>query len=193
MEVEVIVEIPQGSRNKYEVDHETGRIRLDRMLFTSTRYPLDYGFIPDTLAEDSDPLDAMIMLEEPTFPGCQVTVRPIGVFWMSDEHGPDAKILTVPAHDPRYAGLQDLDDVPRTSPGKSGTSSTSTRNSNQERAPTSAAGRAARVPWRSSTPLSAAPAPWHPRTPAAETYCRRMPVRRHRVPLAAAPFASSPS
>ena len=76
MEVEVIVEIPQGSRNKYEMDHETGRIRLDRMLFTSTRYPLDYGFIPDTLAEDSDPLDAMIMLEETTFPGCQITVRP---------------------------------------------------------------------------------------------------------------------
>ena len=112
MEVEVIVEIPQGSRNKYEMDHETGRIHLDRMLFTSTRYPLDYGFIPDTLAEDSDPLDAMIMLDEPTFPGCQVTARPIGVFWMSDEHGPDAKILTVPAHDPRYAGIQDLGDVP---------------------------------------------------------------------------------
>jgi len=112
VEVEVIVEIPQGSRNKYEMDHETGRIRLDRMLFTSTRYPLDYGFIPDTLAEDSDPLDAMIMLEEPTFPGCQITVRPIGVFWMSDEHGPDAKILTVPAHDPRFTGIQDLDDVP---------------------------------------------------------------------------------
>jgi len=70
VEVEVFVEIPQGSRNKYEVDHETGRIRLDRMLFTSTRYPLDYGFIPETLGEDGDPLDAMVMLEEPTFPGC---------------------------------------------------------------------------------------------------------------------------
>jgi len=112
VEVEVIVEIPQGSRNKYEMDHETGRIRLDRMLFTSTRYPHDYGFIPDTLAEDGDPLDAMIMLEEPTFPGCLVTVRPVGVFWMTDEHGPDAKILTVPAYDRRCAGLQDLDDVP---------------------------------------------------------------------------------
>jgi inorganic pyrophosphatase len=82
------------------------------MLFTSTRYPHDYGFIPDTLAEDGDPLDAMVMLDEPTFPGCLVAVRPVGVFWMTDEHGPDAKILTVPAHDPRYADLQDLDDVP---------------------------------------------------------------------------------
>jgi inorganic pyrophosphatase len=112
VEVEVIVEIPQGSRNKYEMDHETGRIRLDRMLFTSTRYPLDNGFIPETLGEDGDPLDAMVMLEEPTFPGCLVTARPIGVFWMHDEHGPDAKVLTVPAHDPRFAGLQDLGDVP---------------------------------------------------------------------------------
>jgi len=112
MEVEVIVEIPQGSRNKYEMDHATGRIRLDRMLFTSTRYPLDYGFIPDTLAEDGEPLDAMVMLEEPAFPGCLVTARPVGLFWMHDEHGPDAKVLAVPARDPRFAGLQDLDDVP---------------------------------------------------------------------------------
>jgi inorganic pyrophosphatase len=96
MEVDVIVEIPQGSRNKYEMDHVTGRIRLDRMLFTSTRYPLDYGFIPDTLAEDGDPLDAMVMLDEPTFPGCLVAARPVGVFWMLDEHGPDAKIPPSP-------------------------------------------------------------------------------------------------
>ncbi len=112
MDIEVVVEIPQGSRNKYEMDHATGRIRLDRMLFTSTRYPTDYGFIPETLAEDGDPLDAMIMLEEPTFPGCLVTARPVGVFWMNDEHGPDAKILTVPAHDPRFTTVQDLTDVP---------------------------------------------------------------------------------
>ena len=72
MEVEVVVEIPQGSRNKYKMDHATGRIRLDRMLFTSTRYPQDYGFIPDTLAEDGDPLDVMVILDEPTFPGCLV-------------------------------------------------------------------------------------------------------------------------
>jgi inorganic pyrophosphatase len=110
--IDVIVEIPQGSRNKYEMDHETGRIRLDRMLFTSTRYPLDYGFIPDTLAEDGDPLDALVILDEPAFPGCYVLVRPVAVFWMADEHGPDAKILTVPAHDPRAAAVQDLGDVP---------------------------------------------------------------------------------
>jgi len=112
MEVEVVIEIPQGSRNKYEMDHATGRFRLDRMLFTSTRYPLDYGFIPDTLAEDSDPLDAMVILDEPTFPGCVVQARPVGVFWMSDEHGPDAKILAVPARDPRHAATRDLVDVP---------------------------------------------------------------------------------
>ena len=112
MEVEVVIEIPQGSRNKYEMDHATGRIRLDRMLFTSTRYPLDYGFVPDTLAEDGDPLDALVILDEPTFPGCLVLARPVAVFWMSDEHGPDAKILTVPARDPRYAGMQDFADVP---------------------------------------------------------------------------------
>lgn len=113
MEVEVVVEIPRGSRNKYEMDHATGRIRLDRMLFTSTQYPLDYGFVPDTLAEDGDPLDALVILDEPTFPGCLVLARPVAVFWMADEHGPDAKILTVPARDPRYASVRDLGDVPR--------------------------------------------------------------------------------
>jgi inorganic pyrophosphatase len=112
VEVEVVVEIPQGSRNKYEMDHETGRIRLDRMLFTSTRYPADYGFVPDTLAEDGDPLDALVLLEEPTFPGCLVLARPVAVFWMNDEQGPDAKILTVPARDPRWTRVQDLADVP---------------------------------------------------------------------------------
>lgn len=112
MDVDVIVEIPQGSRNKYEMDHKTGRIRLDRMLFTSTVYPLDYGFIPGTLAEDGDPLDALVWLDEPTFPGCLVTVRPVAVFWMLDENGPDAKVLTVPARDPRRADIRDLGDVP---------------------------------------------------------------------------------
>ncbi|MGH3401921.1 MAG: inorganic diphosphatase [Streptosporangiaceae bacterium] len=112
MDIEVIVEIPQGSRNKYEMDHESGRIRLDRMLFTSTRYPADYGYVSGTLAEDGDPLDALVLLEEPAFPGCAVTVRPVGVFWMSDEHGPDAKILAVPASDPRYARVVELTDVP---------------------------------------------------------------------------------
>ncbi len=112
MDVEVVIEIPQGSRNKYEMDHKTGRIRLDRMLFTSTVYPLDYGFIEGTLAEDGDPLDALVWLDEPTFPGCLVTVRPVAVFWMLDEHGPDAKVLTVPVGDPRRVGIRDLGDVP---------------------------------------------------------------------------------
>ena len=112
MDVEVVVETPQGSRNKYEMDTKTGRIRLDRMLFTSTRYPLDYGFITGTLAEDGDPLDALVWLEEPTFPGCLVDARPVAVFWMHDEGGPDAKVLTVCSHDPRKAGIRDLGDVP---------------------------------------------------------------------------------
>ena len=112
VEVDIIVEVPQGSRNKYEYDPVIDAIRLDRMLFTSTRYPHDYGFIPGTLAEDGDPLDAMVILDEPTFPGCEIAVRPIAVFWMTDEKGPDAKILMVPARDPRYAGLQNLSDVP---------------------------------------------------------------------------------
>ena len=101
MEVDIVVEIPRGSRNKYEMDHETGAIWLDRMLFTATQYPADYGFVPETLAEDGDPLDVLVLLDEPTFPGCHIRVRPVGVFWMADEAGPDAKVLCVPAHDPR--------------------------------------------------------------------------------------------
>ena len=112
MDVEVTIEIPKGQRNKYEVDHETGRIRLDRMLFTSTRYPSDYGFIEDTLADDGDPLDALVLLEEPTFPGCLITCRVIGMFRMRDEKGLDDKVLCVPATDPRMAHLQDISDVP---------------------------------------------------------------------------------
>jgi inorganic pyrophosphatase len=110
--VEVIIEIPKGQRNKYEVDHATGRIRLDRMLFTSTRYPADYGFIEDTLADDGDPLDVLVLLEEPTFPGCLITCRVIGMFRMRDEKGADEKVLAVPAGDPRMAHLQDIGDVP---------------------------------------------------------------------------------
>jgi inorganic pyrophosphatase len=112
MDVEAIIEIPKGSRNKYELDHRSGRIRLDRMLFTSTRYPSDYGFIDDTLADDGDPLDVLVLLEEPTFPGCLITARVIGMFRMRDEKGADEKILAVPAADPRMAQLQDIEDVP---------------------------------------------------------------------------------
>jgi inorganic pyrophosphatase len=112
VEFEVIIEIPKGQRNKYEMDHKTGRIRLDRMLFTSTRYPADYGFIEDTLADDDDPLDALVLLEEPTFPGCQIRCRAIGMFRMRDEKGLDDKVLCVPATDPRMSHLQDISDVP---------------------------------------------------------------------------------
>jgi inorganic pyrophosphatase len=112
VDVDVIVEIPKGSRNKYEYDHALDRIRLDRMLFTATGYPSDYGFVPDTLAEDGDPIDALLLLDEPTFPGCLVQARVIAVFWMQDERGPDAKLLCVPATDPRHTHLQDLGDVP---------------------------------------------------------------------------------
>jgi inorganic pyrophosphatase len=112
VEVDVIVEIPKGSRNKYEYDQTKGRIRLDRMLFTSTGYPGDYGFVPGTLAEDGDPIDALLLLDEPTFPGCLVRARVIAVFWMHDDKGPDAKLLCVPATDPRHVHRQRLEDVP---------------------------------------------------------------------------------
>jgi inorganic pyrophosphatase len=111
VEFDVVIEIPKGTRNKYEVDHETGRIRLDRMLFTATMYPEDYGFIEDTLGEDGDPLDALVLLDEPTFPGCLILCRAIGMFRMSDEKGGDDKVLCVPAHDPRMHKYQELDDV----------------------------------------------------------------------------------
>jgi inorganic pyrophosphatase len=110
--LDVTIEIPAGGRNKYEADHTTGRIRLDRTLFTSLAYPTDYGFIEDTLGKDGDPLDALVLLELPTFPGVGVTVRPVGVFRMSDEHGPDEKIITVPHADPRWNHIQDIHDVP---------------------------------------------------------------------------------
>ena len=111
MRFDVTIEIPQGSRNKYEVDHETGRIRLDRMLFTSTRYPADYGYIEETLGEDGDPLDALVLLDEPTWPGCLVEARPIGMFRMRDEAGGDDKVICMPAGDPRKDGIVDLKDV----------------------------------------------------------------------------------
>lgn len=110
--IEVVIEIPKGSRNKYEIDHETGEVWLDRHLFTATSYPADYGFVPDTLAEDGDPLDVLVLLDASTLPGCHVRARPLAVFWMEDEAGPDAKVLAVPFGDPRWEHLQDLSDVP---------------------------------------------------------------------------------
>lgn len=112
MDVEVIVEIPKGSRNKYEIDHETGAVWLDRTLFTATQYPADYGFFPNTLGEDGDPLDAMVVLDEATFPGCHILVRPVAVLFMEDEAGRDAKVLCVPATDPRFAAMLDRSDLP---------------------------------------------------------------------------------
>ena len=112
MEFDVLIEIPRGSRNKYEVDHATGLIRLDRTLFTSTVYPADYGFVPDTLGEDGDPLDALVLVLEPTFPGCLIRSRPIGMFRMTDEKGGDDKVLCVPASDPRQEHLRDLHHLP---------------------------------------------------------------------------------
>jgi inorganic pyrophosphatase len=110
--VDVVVEIPAGSRNKYEFDHEKGVMRLDRRLFSATVYPADYGFIPDTLGEDGDPLDALVLLEDPTYPGIWVSGSPVGVFWMEDEHGPDAKIICMPEWDYAWPGVKDLKDLP---------------------------------------------------------------------------------
>ncbi|MDQ0582570.1 inorganic pyrophosphatase [Streptomyces rishiriensis] len=111
VEFDVTIEIPKGSRNKYEVDHETGRIRLDRRLFTSTAYPTDYGFVENTLGEDGDPLDALVILDEPTFPGCLIRCRAIGMFRMTDEAGGDDKLLCVPSTDPRVEHLRDIHHV----------------------------------------------------------------------------------
>lgn len=112
MHFDVTIEIPRGSGNKYEVDHTTGRIRLDRAVFTSMVFPQDYGSIDDTLGEDGDPLDALVLLPRPTFPGVVIDVRPIGMLRMIDENGGDDKILTVPNGDPRFDHLRDITDVP---------------------------------------------------------------------------------
>lgn len=108
---DVIVEIPRGSRNKYEIDEETGRVWLDRVLYTTFVYPTDYGYFDKTLGEDGDPLDALVILDYPTFPGVGMKVRPVGVLHMTDDGGPDAKILCVLAEDPRWEHIQDINDV----------------------------------------------------------------------------------
>ncbi len=110
--IDVTVEIPRGSRNKYEMDHVTGRIHLDRRLFSAMVYPADYGFVDGTLGEDDDPLDALVLLDEPTFPGCVLRSRPVGIFWMEDDAGPDAKIICVFAGDPRWEHIADIGDLP---------------------------------------------------------------------------------
>jgi inorganic pyrophosphatase len=110
--LDAIVEIPRGSRNKYEFDLASASIRLDRVLFSSVHYPGDYGFVVGTKCGDGDALDVLILVEEPTFPGCRVRVRPIGVLVMEDEEGDDEKILAVPQSDPRFAEVYDLSDLP---------------------------------------------------------------------------------
>jgi inorganic pyrophosphatase len=113
MTIKCIVEIPKGSRNKYEYDPEAGGITLDRFLSSSVVYPTDYGFLPETLALDGDALDALICVSEPTFPGCIVVCKPVGLFEMEDEKGVDSKVLCVPCGDPGWSMVDRLDDLPR--------------------------------------------------------------------------------
>jgi inorganic pyrophosphatase len=111
MEFDVTIEIPKGTRNKYVFDHPTGRMRLDRTLFTATQYPADYGFIEDTYRPGRDALDALVLVRAPTFPGCLIKCRPFGMFRMTDELGPTPKVLCVPVADIRLADMQDIDDL----------------------------------------------------------------------------------
>lgn len=108
---DVLIEIPKGSRNKYEYDFTLKKVRYDRMIFSSMMYPADYGFIPNTLALDKDPLDVLVLVSESTFPGIVMEVKPIGVFHMADEKGPDEKIICVPMSDPIWNRLNDLSDL----------------------------------------------------------------------------------
>jgi inorganic pyrophosphatase len=110
--INVLVEIPAGSKNKYEFDKEMNAFALDRVLYSSVHYPYDYGFVPNTLADDGDPLDGMVFMDQPTFPGCVIAARPLGMLEMIDGGDRDEKILCVPAKDPRYAELKSLKDVP---------------------------------------------------------------------------------
>lgn len=109
--INVLIEIPGGSKNKYEFDKDMNAFILDRVLFSSVKYPYDYGFVPNTLADDGDPLDGMVIMDEPTFPGCVIAARPIGMLEMIDGGDRDEKILCVPAEDPRYANVKSLSDV----------------------------------------------------------------------------------
>ena len=106
------IEIPKGSRNKYEYDEGLDRVVFDRFLSGSTVYPTDYGFLPGHLGEDGDPLDCLVVGSEPTFPGCVTPVKPVALFKMRDEAGADDKVICVPVRDPRWSHIEDLDDVP---------------------------------------------------------------------------------
>lgn len=109
--VTAFIEIPRGSRNKYEYDERSGRFFLDRVLYSSVHYPTDYGFVVETLGEDGDPLDVLVLVQEPTFPGCLVKARMLGGLDMHDEKGADFKVLAVPVGDPRYDHVQNLSDL----------------------------------------------------------------------------------
>lgn len=109
--INVLIEIPAGSKNKYEFDKDLNAFALDRVLYASVQYPYDYGFIPNTLADDGDPLDGMVIMDQPTFPGCVITARPIGMLEMIDSGDRDEKLLCVPDKDPRYASVNTLSDI----------------------------------------------------------------------------------
>ena len=109
--INVLIEISGGSKNKYVFDKDINAFALDRVLFSSVQYPYDYGFVPNTLADDGDPLDGMVLMDEPTFPGCVIAARPIGMLEMIDGGDRDEKILCVPDKDPRYVGIKTLDDL----------------------------------------------------------------------------------
>ncbi|WP_394798898.1 inorganic diphosphatase [Blattabacterium cuenoti] len=108
---DVLIEIPKGSRNKYEFDQKYNKIRLDRVLYSPMNYPADYGFIPETLSTDNDPMDVLVLLTEPTIPGCLITVKPIGIFSMIDDKKKDEKIICVPISDPNYNIINDINDI----------------------------------------------------------------------------------
>jgi inorganic pyrophosphatase len=108
----MIVEIPKGRRTKFEVDKATGLIKMDRYLYSSTMYPGDYGFIPQTLADDGDPSDILVMVNEPTFSGCLIEARVVGIFKMRDKGQNDYKLLAVPNRDPLFEDIRQLEDVP---------------------------------------------------------------------------------
>lgn len=110
--VDAFIEIPAGSQNKYEYDNELGMFRLDRVLYSPMHYPTEYGYLENTLAEDGDPLDILVLSTFPTFPGCVIRSRVIGVLLMSDDKGKDEKLLAVPVDDPRWEQVHSLEDVP---------------------------------------------------------------------------------
>jgi inorganic pyrophosphatase len=109
--INVVVEIPRGSRNKYEYDKESGAFFLDRVLYSPMHYPAEYGFMPQSYYDDGDPLDVLVLMNQPTFPGCVIEARPVAIFSMIDSGEGDDKILAVPANDPYFANVKDIQDV----------------------------------------------------------------------------------